>query len=156
MLNSVRLFVVSFHTSTSYSFHFNPYPSIFISNLTPSSYKFARKYEEDISMERQKIPAVCWPYMRNLGEESESVKNKDKTQLGIVFSRRVLKKDLQVSELNMRWNILILNRPKEGRKQFIMQIVDIFKDIYFKSTYSRETSLPKIMCFPVPHNNKLR
>jgi len=40
--------------------------------------------------------------MRNLGEESESVKNKDKTQLGIVFSRRVLKKDLQVSELNMR------------------------------------------------------
>jgi hypothetical protein len=52
MLNGVCLFVVSFHMSTSYSFSFNPYPSIFISNLTPSSYKFARQYEKDISMER--------------------------------------------------------------------------------------------------------
>ena len=60
MLNGVRLFVVSFHMSTSYSFYFNPYPSIFISNLTPSSYKFARECEEDISMERQKIPAILY------------------------------------------------------------------------------------------------
>lgn len=57
MLNGVRLFVVSFHMSTSYSFYFNPSSSIFISNPTLSSYKSAGQYEEDISMERQKIPA---------------------------------------------------------------------------------------------------
>jgi hypothetical protein len=88
--------------STSYSFYFDPYQSIFLSNLTPSSYKFARQYEEDISMERQKFPAICWSYMRNMGGVSEPVKNKDKTQRGIVFSKCILKKDLQVSECKQK------------------------------------------------------
>jgi len=61
MQNSVRLFVVSFHTSTSYSFCFNPHPSIFICKLSPSSYKFAEQYEEDISMERQKNSRCVYP-----------------------------------------------------------------------------------------------